>query len=124
MPGVAYPFLEGDNGEGVPIGLLRARTALVINTSNTAAEREQLAFGDPLEAIWKRCVFGLCGVTDVHRETFSVVVTSTPEQREEWLSRCARRSVDCPGTPPEREERAHTAWRTDRLLAVLFAAAS
>ncbi len=86
-PGVAYRFQEGDDGEGVPIGLLRARAALVFNTSNTEAEREQLAFGDPLEAIWKRCVFGLCGVTTVHRETFSVVVTSTPEQREEWLAR-------------------------------------
>jgi NAD(P)H dehydrogenase (quinone) len=86
-PGVAYRFLEGDGGEGVPIGLLRARAALVFNTSNTEAAREQAAFGDPLEAIWKRCVFGLCGVTSVHRETFSVVVTSTPEQREEWLAR-------------------------------------
>ena len=34
-PGVAYEFLEGDKGEGIPIGLLRARAALVINTSNT-----------------------------------------------------------------------------------------
>ncbi len=86
-PGVAYRFQEGDGGEGAPIGLLRARAALVFNTSNTAAGREQAVFGDPLEVIWKRCVFGLCGVTTVHRETFAVVVTSTPEQRQEWLSR-------------------------------------
>jgi NAD(P)H dehydrogenase (quinone) len=86
-PGVAYRFLEGDGGEGVPIGLLRARAALVFNTSNTPPEREQQAFGDPLEAIWKRCVFGLCGVTTVQRETFSVVVTSRPDERAEWLSR-------------------------------------
>ncbi len=86
-PGVAYRFLEGDGGEGVPVGLLRARAALVFNTSNTRPQREQEAFGDPLEAIWKRCVFGLCGVTTVHRETFSVVVTSAPEQRQAWLSR-------------------------------------
>jgi putative NADPH-quinone reductase len=84
-PGVAYEFGEGDGGEGVPRGLLRARTAVVLNTSNTPADRERDAFGDPLEAIWKRCVFGLCGVHDVRRRTFGVVVTSTLEERSGWL---------------------------------------
>lgn len=85
-PGVAYNFLEGDGGEGVPVGLLAARTALVLNTANTPPEREAAAFGDPLESIWKRCVFGLCGVADVRRVTFAVMVTSTPEQRAAWLA--------------------------------------
>ncbi len=84
-PGVAYAFEERDGGEGVPLGLLRARTAVVFNTSNTAPERERSVFGDPLEAIWKRCVFELCGVRDVRRRTFCVVVTSTPEERKRWL---------------------------------------
>ncbi|HPR65670.1 MAG TPA: flavodoxin family protein, partial [Methanothrix sp.] len=43
-------------------------------------------FGDPLETLWKSCVFGLCGVGDVRRRTFSVVVTSTPEERRAWLA--------------------------------------
>lgn len=47
-PGVAYAFEERDMGEGVPVGLLRARTAVVLNTSNTPAEREREAFSDPL----------------------------------------------------------------------------
>ena len=34
-PGVAYEFLEGDKGEGIPRGLLRANCAVVFNTSNT-----------------------------------------------------------------------------------------
>lgn len=85
-PGVAYRFLPGDSGEGVPVGLLRARTAVILNTSNTSAAREQTAFGDPLEAIWKRCIFDLCGVRDVRRRMFSVLVTSTPAQREAWLA--------------------------------------
>ena len=84
--GVAYRFLEGDNGEGVPVGLLRARAAIVLNTSNTRAEREQAAFGDPLESLWKRCVFDLCGVKTVDRRMFGVVVTSTPVQRQRWLA--------------------------------------
>ena len=84
-PGVAYEFMEGDAGEGVPRGLLKATAALVFNTSNTQAEREIQFFGDPLETIWKNCIFGLCGVTDVHRKTFGVIVTSTPQRRDEWL---------------------------------------
>lgn len=84
-PGVAYRFEEGDGGEGVPIGLLKASAAVVINTSNTPDAREQTAFGDPLEAIWRRCIFDLCGVTNFHRRTFSVVVTSTLEQRLAWI---------------------------------------
>ncbi len=84
-PGIAYEFLEGDSGEGVPKGLLKARTALVLNTSNTGADREREVFGDPLETLWKNCIFGLCGVSDFHRRMFRVVVTSTEAQRREWL---------------------------------------
>jgi len=84
-PGVAYRFEEGDGGEGIPIGLLNASTAVVINTSNTPAAREQTAFGDPLEAIWRRCIFDLCGVRDFYRRMFAVVVTSTIDQRLGWI---------------------------------------
>ncbi len=85
-PGVAYEFREGDGGEGVPCGLLKAKTAVVLNTSNTPEDRERAVFGDPLDTIWKNCVFGLCGVTDVRRRTFSVIVTSTEGKREAWLN--------------------------------------
>jgi putative NADPH-quinone reductase len=85
-PGVAYNFLEGDDGEGVPLGLLKAKAAVVFNTSNTPADREREIFGDPLELIWKRCVFGLCGIDNVHRAMFGVVVTSTEAQRKDWLT--------------------------------------
>ena len=84
-PGIAYEFLEGDSGEGVPQGLLKARTALVFNTSNTETSREESVFGDPLESIWKNCVFGLCGVRNFYRQTFGVIVTSTLDQRKAWL---------------------------------------
>jgi NAD(P)H dehydrogenase (quinone) len=84
--GVAYRFQEGDAGEGIPVGLLRARSALVFNTSNTDPGREERTFGDPLETIWRNCVFGLCGVHRVERRTFSVVVTSTPDERTRWLA--------------------------------------
>ncbi|HEX2905350.1 MAG TPA: NAD(P)H-dependent oxidoreductase [Phototrophicaceae bacterium] len=83
--GAAYRFLEGDSGEGVPVGLLRAQTAIVFTTSNTSDKREQAVFGDPLETIWKNCIFGLCGVSNFYRRNYSLIVTSTPEQRQNWL---------------------------------------
>jgi len=84
-PGVAYEFLEGDKGEGIPKGLLKARDALVFNTSNTPGERERDVFADPLETLWKNCVFGLCGVENVYRKMFCVVVTSSADERARWL---------------------------------------
>jgi NAD(P)H dehydrogenase (quinone) len=84
-PDVAYRFLEGDQGEGVPIGLLKAKAALVFNTSNTQPERERAVFGDPLQLLWKNCIFDLCGVSTFYREMFSAVVTSTEDQRSQWL---------------------------------------
>ena len=59
---------------------------MVFNTANTPEEREREVFGDPLETLWKKCIFDLCGVRTVHRRTFTVVVTSTPQQRQEWLA--------------------------------------
>lgn len=92
-PGVAYEFLEGDSGEGVPRGLLKAKAVLIYNTSNTITRREKNAFGDPLETIWKNCIFGLCGITNFHRRMFNVLVTSTEKQRKNWLND-VRRDVD------------------------------
>lgn len=56
-PGIAYQFDDGDNGEGIPIGLLKAQTGIVFNTSDTSAKRENEIFKDPLETIWKNCIF-------------------------------------------------------------------
>jgi putative NADPH-quinone reductase len=84
-PGIAYEFLEGDSGDGVPLGLLKAKVGLVFNTSNTLPERELEVFGDPLERIWKDCVFGLCGVELMERRMYTTIVTSTQQQRVNWL---------------------------------------
>jgi putative NADPH-quinone reductase len=73
--------------------LLKAKAAIVFNTSNTDAKRERNVFGDPLETLWKNCIFGLCGVPNVHRRMFGVIVTSTEEQRKSWLNK-AREIID------------------------------
>jgi NAD(P)H dehydrogenase (quinone) len=93
-PGVAYQFVGTDKGEGVPVGLLKAQTALVVNTSNTADDREQSVFGDPLETIWKNCIFGLCGVKTVRRKVFRVVVTSSLNERHNWLKEVEKLTED------------------------------
>jgi hypothetical protein len=77
----------GDQGEGVPVGLLKASVACVFNTSNTKPEREAAVFGDPLETLWKNCVFGLCGVTTFYRENFSAVVANAGAQRRVRLEK-------------------------------------
>lgn len=79
--GTAYEF--GPEG---PIGLLRGRSALVVTTSNTPRDEELRRFGDPLENLWKACVFGFCGVDDFHRRNFESIILSTPEQRKAWLA--------------------------------------
>jgi putative NADPH-quinone reductase len=98
-PGVAYRFQAGDAGEGVPAGLLKAGVAIVFNTSNTPKQREQAAFGDPLERLWKDCIFSFCGVPVFHRHMFSIIVTSTDAQRAAWLREA--REIICRCFPPD-----------------------
>lgn len=85
----AYSFPKGQEG-GPPIGLLRLKKALILNTSNTTLEREEGVFGDPLELIWKNCVLGFCGVDQVTRHTFRVVVDSSLDERAAWLAQVVR----------------------------------
>ncbi len=84
-PGIAYKFADGDNGEGIPIGLLKAKTGIVFNTSNTNEKRENEKFGDPLDTIWKNCIFDFCGVKQFERKIYRIIVTSDLEQRLQWL---------------------------------------
>lgn len=84
-PGIAYEFEEGDNGEGTPIGLLKAQIGLVFNTSNTSEVRENNIFKDPLDTIWKNCIFDFCGVKQFDRRMFRIIVNSDFNQRQVWL---------------------------------------
>jgi putative NADPH-quinone reductase len=79
--GVVYEFGEG----GAIVGHLVGKTAVVFTTSNTPRDVELSVYGDPLENLWKTCVFGFCGVTDFHRRNFESIVMSTPEERAQWL---------------------------------------
>ena len=89
---IAYTFPAGDSGGGLPIGLLRAKKALVFNTSNTSAQREDEVFGDPLERLWRDCIFDFCGVKDFDRVMFRIVADSSADERSAWLEEAADRA--------------------------------
>jgi len=78
--GLAYRF-----GPGGVIGMLTGKRAVVFTTSNTPREAELKLFGDPLENLWKNCIFGFCGVSQFERRNFESMVMSTPDQRQAWL---------------------------------------
>jgi NAD(P)H dehydrogenase (quinone) len=84
-PPYAYDFPPGDSGGGVPVGKLKGKWGIVFNTSNTEADRENSLFHDPLEYIWKECVFGFCGIDRYYRKMYRVVADSAPRERKEWL---------------------------------------
>lgn len=86
----AYGYPQGAGFEDVPVGLLHARCALVFNTSNTPVERERAVFGDPLQTLWRNCVFGLCGVDRFVRRMYGPMSGSTLETRDRWLTEVAR----------------------------------
>ena len=63
---------------------------VVFNTGNTPLAREQEMFGDPLERMWRDCVFGLCATAQFHRRLFGVVCLSDAAQRQAWLDQAAQ----------------------------------
>ena len=98
-PGAAYAFAKGEDDGKAPMGLLREKRALVLNTSNTTETREQEVFGDPLERIWRDCLLGYCGFERVDRQVYRVVANSSKEERRNWLADAALRAIELAGHP-------------------------
>lgn len=84
--GVAYAFRPDETGKVNFVPLLKAQRALVFTTSNTPVAMERELYGDPLENLWTRCIMNYCGVKNVERTNYSVVVISTQAEREAWLA--------------------------------------
>ncbi len=82
VPGVAYRL---DDAGGAPESLLALRRLLVVNTSDTTEERERTLFGDPLDAIWRRCLAPYLGEPAVRRMVLRVVADAGEPQRAAWL---------------------------------------
>lgn len=86
--GVAYKFEEQD-GKEVEIGLLKGRTALVVNTCMTTEEMDRTHYHDPLDSLWKTSVLGFCGVENVRRLNLRMVQAISQEERESMLEEVA-----------------------------------
>jgi len=84
-PPDSYDFPPCDTGGGMPIGKLKGKYGIVFNTSNTEKEREEKYFNDPLENIWRQCVFGFCGIKKYYRKMFRIIADSDLKQRQTWL---------------------------------------
>lgn len=84
-PPYAYDFPESDSGGGLPLEKFGGKFGIVYNTSNTNCDREENYFGDPLENIWKQCVFGFLGIKKYHRRMFRIIAESTERERANWL---------------------------------------
>ncbi|MBN2217173.1 MAG: NAD(P)H-dependent oxidoreductase [Pirellulales bacterium] len=80
--GQVYRF----GADGSVTSTIAGRTALVLTTSNTPRDVELECYGDPLENLWKNCIFGLVGVTNFARRNFESMIMSAPAQRESWLA--------------------------------------
>ncbi|SRR6266851_5654349 len=89
-PDAAYGFAKGVDQGDIPIGLLTTKAALIVNTGNTPLDRERDVFGDPLERMWRDCILHYCGVRHVMRSLFSVVATSSDDERGGWLAETVR----------------------------------
>ncbi|MCF7668450.1 MAG: NAD(P)H-dependent oxidoreductase [Verrucomicrobia bacterium] len=83
--GRAYQFVPDGKGGATPEGLLKARFGIAFYTSNTPHEIEEEVYGDPLQTLWLKVVFGLCGIKDVTRRNFTSIIVSSHEQRVKWL---------------------------------------
>ena len=96
VPGVAYRL---DNRDGVPTPLLKLRSLLVLNTGDTPAERERDVFGDPLDAIWRRCVGAYLHRAVVERVLAGPLGDATDETRTRWLAQ-VRHAAERLAQPP------------------------
>ena len=95
--GVAYEF-----GPGGVVELLQGRKAVVFTTSNTPRDMELALFGDPLENLWRTCIFGFVRRKGVLPPQLRAGYLNTPEHRRGWLE-AVRRTIRERFPPPWRK---------------------
>lgn len=79
------------SGTGLPVKLLRGRTARVVMTMDSPRWWNQLVYRDSAVVQLTRATFWYTGVRTVGVDRLTVVKTSTPEQRAGWLARVEQR---------------------------------
>jgi len=73
-------------GSIITDGLLTSMTAIALVTSDVPLERELRVFKNPLETIWKNCIFGFSEVKDSTFKLITSVFHSSQDEREKWLN--------------------------------------
>ena len=68
------------------VALSRTKGNLYIVKYNQFKLVENNYFNDPLENIWKQCVFAFCGIEKYYRRMFRIIADSNIEERKEWLA--------------------------------------
>jgi NAD(P)H dehydrogenase (quinone) len=89
-PPYAYDYPPDIPAGDPPVQTMTGKRGLVFNTSNTPEEREDGYFGDPLENIWRQCIFGFCGIKMFKRRMFRIVADSDDATRISWLDEVQR----------------------------------
>ncbi len=89
-PPYAYDYPPDIPAGDPPVQTMTGKRGLVFNTSNTPEERENGYFGDPLENIWRQCIFGFCGIEMFKRRMFRIVADSDDATRISWLDEVER----------------------------------
>lgn len=93
--GVAFEYAGEEGEQGIPVGLLRAESALIVTTSDCPPMPP-----DPLDKLWKESIFGACGVKKVARKNLSSVLLSDEATRKTWLGEVEQMVQDVfPHTP-------------------------
>jgi len=82
--GIAFAFIQDEEGNEKRVRLIKIKTAVVINTANSSTKREE-TLGRPLQNLWQKSVFSFLQVKDFHRMVFSIVSESTLKERLSWL---------------------------------------
>jgi NAD(P)H dehydrogenase (quinone) len=95
VPGVAYRLADATASPDVLSPLSRL---FVVNTSDTTSEREEAMFGDPLEAIWGRCLATFLGSPRFTRMVLRPVTDASPDQRAAWLDEVETCAAEAFGT--------------------------
>ena len=82
--GIAFTFREDEDRNKQRVRLVKIKKALVINTANSSAKKEE-GLGMPLQNLWQKSVFSFLKVDDFHRKVFRIVSESTYGERVSWL---------------------------------------
>ncbi len=82
-PGVAYEFEGYEFLSKKKTALLEGKRAFVFTTTDYPRPAKE---EDPSALIWKRNVFGYCGISDAQVHTFYDTYSSTYEARHQWIT--------------------------------------